>query len=137
MIEKITKTVYRCTCELADCCGIDPKTGQPRPWESEGEKIPERCSWCKRRSWNGQDRRRKDAAAAPRYQFVRVKRCTACGSTEWKAGADGSDLCAGCGRTSGKRRRGAKSQPATNSSHKPTVTLPKPKRVRAVEKDRE
>lgn len=58
--KKITKTVYLCTCELPDCTGIDPSTGKPKPWESKGNKLPDRCAWCKRYTWNGRDRRLKD-----------------------------------------------------------------------------
>ena len=55
--KKITKTVYVCVCDLPDCCGIDKKTGKPRPWETRDDQIPSRCSWCKRRTWNHPDRR--------------------------------------------------------------------------------
>lgn len=57
-VEKITKTVLRCRCELPNCPSRDPKTGIVTPWESKDEKIPARCPRCGRHSWNGVDRRR-------------------------------------------------------------------------------
>lgn len=114
MHEKITKTVYRCTCDLPDCGKINPagidKGGKPRHWDSKDDQIPDRCSWCKRRTWDGQDRRRKETH--PDYKWAHVKQCAACGSTEWKNG-----VCARC-----------KGRPA----NKTAVKLPKPKRVRAL-----
>ena len=50
-IEKITSTRYRCRCELPDC------PGNGKPWLSEDSKIPERCRWCRRRTWNPKDKR--------------------------------------------------------------------------------
>ncbi len=49
MIEKLNKTVYRCTCELSGC---------KKSWESN-DSCPERCRWCGRRTWNGPDKRKK------------------------------------------------------------------------------
>jgi hypothetical protein len=54
LIEKIDKTVYRCTCELAGC---------KKSWMSD-DSCPERCRWCGRRTWNGQDLRRKHLITA-------------------------------------------------------------------------
>ena len=50
MIEKLNKTVYKCTCNLKVCGGS---------WESDGDKIPDRCRWCGSRNWNRQDKRKK------------------------------------------------------------------------------
>lgn len=51
-IEEIAATLYRCTCELADC------PGKGQSWEAL--KKPVRCKWCKRVTWNGAvDRRRR------------------------------------------------------------------------------
>jgi len=52
-VERITKTVYKCVCELPDC------PGRKKPWESKGDKIPRACKWCYRRTWNGTDLRPK------------------------------------------------------------------------------
>ena len=52
-VKKITRVVYECRCDLPDCIGSG------RPWFSDGKKIPDRCSWCKRRTWNGTDKRKK------------------------------------------------------------------------------
>lgn len=41
MIKKITAVRYKCTCDHSDC---------KYKWESED--IPDRCSKCKRRTWN-------------------------------------------------------------------------------------
>lgn len=49
MIEKINKTVYKCTCQLSGC---------KKSWTSD-DPCPERCRWCGRRTWNGKDSRRK------------------------------------------------------------------------------
>ena len=54
MIEKIDKTVYRCTCELSDC---------GKSWTSYNA-CPGRCRWCGRRLWNGQDMSRKHLITA-------------------------------------------------------------------------
>ena len=54
MIEKIDKTVYRCTCELSGC---------KKSWTSD-DPNPERCRWCGRRTWNGQDKRRQHLITA-------------------------------------------------------------------------
>ena len=43
--------MHYCTCELPDCIG------QGKEWTSLGEEIPARCRWCKRRTWNGRDKR--------------------------------------------------------------------------------
>jgi len=56
VIEKITKTVYRCTCELEGCSGVEPGTEKHIPWNSN-DPNPDRCRWCLRRTWNGQDLR--------------------------------------------------------------------------------
>ncbi|HEX5426573.1 MAG TPA: hypothetical protein VFW94_23700 [Candidatus Acidoferrales bacterium] len=56
-VQKITKTIYRCTCELDDCPSLDPKTGKRRSWDSVENKIPSRCNFCGRFSWNGIDKR--------------------------------------------------------------------------------
>ena len=129
MIEKITKIVYRCTCDLPDCgkknpAGID-EHGKPRSWDSKDDKIPDRCSWCKRRSWNGRDRRLKDPSQSPKYNWVRAKQCAACGGTEWKKDGKGNEVCAACG---GKGLGASATKKA-----RPTLNLPKPKKVRAIE----
>lgn len=62
-VKKVSIVVYRCTCDLPDCIGIDPKTGKPKSWYSKNGKIPKRCSWCKRHTWNGKDRRKTEVAA--------------------------------------------------------------------------
>lgn len=54
-VKKITTTIYRCTCELPDC---------GKSWRSVGAQIPERCRWCGRRTWNGQDLRPKHLVTA-------------------------------------------------------------------------
>ena len=93
MIEKITKTVNRCTCEYPDC--VDPETGQAWCWDSETEEIPKKCSRCKRRKWNvRQDQRR----SSPRFKWVRTRQCVVCGGTQWITEPGGSEICAGCGR---------------------------------------
>jgi hypothetical protein len=127
MIEKITKTVYRCTCELLDCCGIDPKTGKPRPWDTQEEKIPDRCSWCKRRTWNHPDRRRKDTSQTPQYKWIRTKQCAACGGADWNSDAEGNESCAHCGA-----KVNAAEKP-NGKDKRPTIRLPKPQKVRPPE----
>ena len=47
-VEKIKKTVLLCTCELKGC---------RKSWQSQDEEIPDRCRWCGRRTWNGQNKR--------------------------------------------------------------------------------
>ncbi len=51
-VQKITQVRYQCRCDLPDC------PGQGRPWISKDDHIPERCNYCGRRTWNGQDKRR-------------------------------------------------------------------------------
>jgi hypothetical protein len=66
-VEKVTQTKYRCICELSDC------PGKKKPWLSGDALIPERCRWCGRRTWNGQDLRRKSLLTAKgRTQEVSV-----------------------------------------------------------------
>ena len=55
MVKKKTKTTLECTCEIPGC---------RKSWESQGEEIPERCRWCGRRTWNGQDLRKKHLISA-------------------------------------------------------------------------
>jgi hypothetical protein len=50
--KKITLTRYECKCDLKDCAG------KGEPWISKDEGIPERCTWCGRRTWNGKDKRK-------------------------------------------------------------------------------
>ena len=54
-VTKITKTVYKCTCELPGC---------GKSWESDTALVPERCRWCGRRTWNGTDLRRNSFLTA-------------------------------------------------------------------------
>lgn len=49
--EKINTTRYRCKCELRDC------SGKGQAWLSEDDRVPERCRWCGRRTWNGELKR--------------------------------------------------------------------------------
>ena len=51
-VEKITQTVNRCVCQLSDC------PGEGKPWLSKDERVPERCTYCGRRTWNGTDLRK-------------------------------------------------------------------------------
>ena len=51
--KKITIHAYRCKCELPDC------PGNGKPWTSHGNKPPRACRWCKRITWNREDRRLK------------------------------------------------------------------------------
>lgn len=57
MIQKIHKTMYLCRCECKDAKGV------PCGYEWESNDIPERCSKCKRRTWNSQDNRMADKKA--------------------------------------------------------------------------
>jgi len=50
-VEKINQFRYRCVCELPDC------PGNKKSWLSRDKRIPERCRWCLRRTWNGGDKR--------------------------------------------------------------------------------
>jgi hypothetical protein len=61
MVEKKTKTILKCTCDLKGC---------GKSWESEGKEIPERCRWCGRRTWNGQDRRSHRITAKGKTQRI-------------------------------------------------------------------
>ena len=45
--EKISLTRYKCICELPNC------PGDKEPWISDSDHIPERCTHCGRRTWNG------------------------------------------------------------------------------------
>lgn len=56
-VQKITKTIYRCTCELDDCPSLDRTTGKRKSWDSLTNEIPKRCVHCGRHSWNGVDKR--------------------------------------------------------------------------------
>ena len=56
--EKIKSTRYRCRCELPDC------PGKGEPWLSKGNRVPERCNWCLRRTWNGTDKRKNTLLTA-------------------------------------------------------------------------
>jgi hypothetical protein len=58
-VRKITKTIYRCTCELPDCPSHKPN-GEVDSWDSKSNVIPPRCNFCHRYTWNGVDRRRAD-----------------------------------------------------------------------------
>ena len=51
-VEKVTKTVNRCVCQLPDC------PGKGKPWLSKTERVPDRCAYCLRRTWNGTDLRK-------------------------------------------------------------------------------
>lgn len=53
--KKITIHAYKCRCELPDCIGGG------KAWTSHGMEKPRSCRWCKRRTWNGEDRRRRPA----------------------------------------------------------------------------
>ena len=55
-VKVVSKKVYECVCELPDC----PSKG--KPWLSKDLKIPPRCNFCHKYTWNGVDRRRKDEA---------------------------------------------------------------------------
>ena len=55
MVEKKTKTILKCTCELPGCRGS---------WESQGEDIPKRCRWCSSPRWNRTDLRYKHMLTA-------------------------------------------------------------------------
>lgn len=48
MIEKITVTKWKCTCERCD-----------NVWESKDENIPVACTNCRNRTWNKKDVRKK------------------------------------------------------------------------------
>lgn len=54
--EEVTLKRYRCVCGLPGC------PGKGRPWISFEDKIPERCSWCKRRTWNHSEKSPKTIA---------------------------------------------------------------------------
>ena len=56
-VKETTKKVWRCICELPDCIG------KGKPWLSKDDKIPKRCSWCKKHGWNGEDNRTKDGVS--------------------------------------------------------------------------
>jgi hypothetical protein len=49
---KINITRYRCVCDLPDC------PGKGKPWISKDNTIPERCTYCGRRTWNSPDKRK-------------------------------------------------------------------------------
>ena len=70
-VEKVTKTVRRCVCKLPDC------PGKGEPWFSKDDKIPARCRWCQNYSWNGLDRRHKNAKESANVESVTkvVNRC--------------------------------------------------------------
>jgi hypothetical protein len=140
-VEKITKVVNRCVCELPDCIG------KGRPWDSKDEKIPKRCSWCKRTGWNGQDRRRKDG----QYEWVRVRQCSTCGGTQWIQNAEGIEVCAHCSAAALQPSPAAAPAKKTAAAHTPgckctlcqikrakkskpaVVKLPKPRKVKRIE----
>jgi hypothetical protein len=144
-VEKVTKTRYRCVCELPDCLG------QGQPWFSKDEKIPARCRWCKRISWNGrQDLRRKNAQST----LMRVRVCKRCSGIEWALDANGVEVCvrcAGLAPTPGASRLELPKPAEKNTSHAPGckctlcqikhgktpavgptkgIALPKPRKVR-------
>jgi hypothetical protein len=48
----INKKMYHCVCEHSDCL-----------YEWDSEVIPPRCAHCKRYTWNGVDKRRKEPVA--------------------------------------------------------------------------
>ena len=50
--KKITLTRYECKCELKNC------PGKGNPWISKDAGIPERCTFCGRRTWNRTDLRK-------------------------------------------------------------------------------
>ena len=54
---KITRTMYQCHCECID------NDGKPCGHDWESPELPERCARCKRYTWNGNDRRRKEEPA--------------------------------------------------------------------------
>ncbi len=56
-VEKVNQTVNRCICQLKDC----PSRALPLEeqfWLSKDERVPERCAYCGRRTWNGTDLRK-------------------------------------------------------------------------------
>lgn len=52
-VKKINKVVLQCTCDLPDC------VGKGVPWIAKSDRVPPRCKWCGRYTWNGEDKRRK------------------------------------------------------------------------------
>ena len=49
--KRITIKTWECVCELPDC------PGGGASWVSRDGKLPKRCRWCKRLTWNGPDKR--------------------------------------------------------------------------------
>lgn len=135
-VEKITKTVWHCTCEFPDCVGIDPKTGLARPWDSKNEKIPDRCSWCKRRLWHDRGDRHNLRLNDPEFKWVRTRqrKCATCGSTGFEIDTAGKKVCTGCGKQEGESREQGTENKAQRTEKRararPTIDLPKPKKVR-------
>lgn len=126
-VEKITKTVWRCTCEFPDCVGIDPKTRLPRPWDSKDEKIPDSCSWCKRRNWHGRNGRSDLRYNAPEVKWVTFK--TKGGTTRVRKQASGVK-----DHEPGQTPETRNLKPASRKTRaRPTIHLPKPKKVRPAE----
>ncbi len=48
---KIQLNRYLCRCDHKDC------PGHGQSWLSKDENVPERCTFCGRRTWNGNDKR--------------------------------------------------------------------------------
>ena len=122
-VEKITKAVNRCTCDLPDCIGRDPQTGQPRPWDSETEAIPKRCSWCKRRNWNGRKKKQKVLFGEDVVALAIARGATSMTVTN----TDASGNAVGTPLTIPLPAK--KVQPSKRAK----IALPKPKKVRSIE----
>ncbi len=103
MIKKVTRVCYRCVCDLPDC------PGKGRPWFSQDEEIPKRCSWCKRYTWNGPDKRFTLASESPSVVDNQSSRPT-------KTGPQPKAI-----KAKAKRRAAV------------SIPLPKPKKVRSLE----
>lgn len=114
--EEITVKRYRCTCNLPKC------PGKGQPWLSKEDKIPTRCKWCGRYTWNGKDKkspvRRQimDAALASGATAITITSTDASGKTVSAPLTIALPV---------KKDKPAKRRAA--------ITLPKPRKVRSTE----
>jgi lipoate synthase len=118
---RVEKIVNRCVCEWSGC------PGKGKPWYSKDEKIPKRCHWCTRTTWNGEDLRLKSQTTS----WVRVRLCPTCGGTEWAMDEAGESVCVHCAKSAhapGCTCTLCRMKRAKKPAH--AIALPKPKRVR-------
>ena len=117
--KEITIKRYRCVCERPNC------PGKGRPWISEEDKIPERCCWCKHRTWNGKNVRKKSLVGQQVIEAALSSGATSITLTN----TDASGKVIGMPMTIPLPKKATKASTRSSAS----IALPKPRKVRGIE----